>query len=305
MICPSSTEEPTLQEIISGVLPSDITEKLDSNALKDSPFFQNDGVKELFSHRLFIKSWVSDGQYSIDFTDQLFSFNDVFILQKGYSDFNLYCSNVPQGLGYLDHLCFCQTDDLDLSLLATKDSNKKSWCLRKAPCTSKHLSQGLCSFHTDPLRQSCILIKNINVTENLHDHIKYQLYTPTVKSFIPNRYTKLYENKPIFRELISMLDSIPYYLFNFFLGGFILLFVQDISENLFCQACIEAIIGVFFALLIIVFYSSQMANTFTGRNNSSFLRRILDIPFTMSFFYFLFKNSEILFYILDFLLEIW
>jgi hypothetical protein len=155
-----------------------------------------------------LQSMISDGLYTIDFSNQIdFSFQDVYVIQENYRTIKWICSYLSKlNLNYLQSkFCHCYgSEDIQYnywlhnnedpaSQAVYKSSSPGQWCISTYPiCTSKSVGSN-CTVKVDPLRSSCILIKHhidLSNTESL-PKIDYQLEIPTLGSFTNDWLVKL------------------------------------------------------------------------------------------------------------------
>ncbi len=218
--------------------------------------------------------WLTMGRYVVKFDESVLpslSFNDVYIVQESHFRHNPLCAvALPQGIPIVSSICHCDdkyrlenTEWSKSSILLDKTSEDKSqWCIRKAPCTSRDLTLGVCEIYTDPARRSCLLLEhneNDGIWEELEKLVKFEMSIPKLKSLLPTGWMKRYQfdyERMVKGYIEIVLDQIPLYLFNLTIGLFIMYFAKDLADDKGFQVIIQGLIGIFCGPLIL-FYISQ------------------------------------------------
>lgn len=282
LYCPLDDNDPTIREIINAAIPwKDLSldeisfdallmEMIPEELQAPTQYIVN-WKNQLLAVRPTFLLWLTLGRYRIHFDEKIFpslSFNDIFIVQESHFRYNPICTvAMPKGIPFVSRVCHCEEkyrlENSDWSksgtLLDRNQEDKSQWCVRKAPCTSRDLTSGLCEIYLDPARRSCLLIehnKQSEIWEEMGSLLKFEMNIPKLKLLLPTgwvgRYTFDYEGK-VKSFVAKVLDNIPFYFFNLVVGMFIMYFARDLAEDQFFQTIIQGIAGVFFGLFILMF----------------------------------------------------
>lgn len=186
VVCNNGTKvEPSLHEIIQSLLPHDLpADQLATlQALYEGYFKGQRRGGNIISQRLMefalsvvdrasrltvpLRSFVSDGAFTVDMTTDWFYFRDVLLVQENFWAINALCAFIPPQLAAVRAvLCKCfvgeQLSPRDAVIASSRFSNihagnAHQWCVRN-PCTDRSTRDGRCAVVVDPFRTSCILI---------------------------------------------------------------------------------------------------------------------------------------------------
>ncbi len=278
--CPFENN-PTIGEILDAAIPWDSLH-LNKFSLKEYARFDFQKELQLIQFLISWKTvitdfrpmyllWLTMGRYVVKFDESVLpslSFNDVYIVQESHFRYNPLCAvALPQGIPIVSSICHCDdkyrlenTEWSKSSILLDKTSEDKSqWCIRKAPCTSRDLTLGVCEIFTDPARRSCLLLEHNNndgIWEELDKLVKFEMSIPKLKSLLPTGWMKRYRfdyERMVKGYVGIVLDQIPLYLFNLTIGLFIMYFAKDLADDKGFQAIIQGLIGIFLGLFVLLF----------------------------------------------------
>jgi hypothetical protein len=250
MVCEDVRRGPKLIDVLQ-VLPTPMTDM----------FPRHTEEQPLSSLEIPFFNWMGDMTYSLNYSGpSSFSYKELYVIQESYSKFNLICHYMSSSFpSFLNYFCSCPSaQSLRKSPFRHRlpVSVDLSWCYFKAYCyKSDHAN---CSVHVDPFRRSCVFLNNDLSPSEVRTMVNYQIEYPRLSTALPsNLITVSAQDDPTAKIICSLLDLIPYYLFFFILGLCVIIHAEEIAEATIFQKFFEAVLGMFFALVVLLFFSQR------------------------------------------------
>jgi hypothetical protein len=270
-----ATRSPTILESVSGIFHTG------GNDLKSS----FDDITFKFYDRLPIwtkvpipvSNWLSDGVYSISIDDSEVKSKvlEVNLLQRD-SQWSLI--SAPFCMLEWQSWCSCaMTHVSELAKLHFED---------QSPCVTK-LSKGKYEYYVDPSRPSCVqlLLMDDALLSKAGNLTSFRVVVPTADTFIVRELfsRSLKEFPELLRVILLFFNHIPLYLVSLLIGLCFTFYAPEIAEDKTFQVALQIFLGLFTALIVLLFAAHRILNgIFTRHASSVYMPRIFDSIFGFS-----------------------